>query len=79
MRLEALLSMKTTQSCIDKLNDLRGVIVFTDPDYNGERIRKIIMEAVPTAKHAFFKPWGSNTQNLKTKRSVHWVLEHASF
>ena len=38
---------------IDKLNDLRGVIVFTDPDYNGERIRKIIMEAVPTAKHAF--------------------------
>ena len=25
---------------IDKLNDLRGVIVFTDPDYNGERIRK---------------------------------------
>ena len=38
---------------INKLNDLRGVIVFTDPDYNGERIRKIIMEAVPTAKHAF--------------------------
>lgn len=41
---------------IDKLNELRGVIVFTDPDYNGERIRKIIMEAVPTAKHAF-EPW----------------------
>ena len=38
---------------IDKLNDLRGVIVFTDPDYNGERIRKIIIGAVPTAKHAF--------------------------
>ena len=28
---------------IDKLNELRGVIVFTDPDYNGERIRKIII------------------------------------
>ena len=28
---------------IATLQELRGVIVFTDPDYNGERIRKIIM------------------------------------
>ena len=40
---------------IEKLNDLRGVIVFTDPDYNGERIRKIIMNAIPNVKHAFLK------------------------
>lgn len=39
---------------IDRLNKLRGVIVFTDPDYNGERIRKLIMGAVPTARHAFY-------------------------
>ena len=51
---------------IDKLNDLRGVIVFTDPDYNGERIRKIIMEAVPTAKHAFLNR-GEATPKSKTK------------
>ena len=57
---------------INKLNDLRGVIVFTDPDYNGERIRKIIMEAVPTAKHAFLNR-GEATQNLRLK-VVHWVL-----
>ena len=38
---------------INRLNDLRGVIVLTDPDYNGERIRKLIMAAVPTARHAF--------------------------
>ena len=38
---------------IEKLNDLRGVIVFTDPDYNGERIRMIIMNAIPNVKHAF--------------------------
>ncbi|HSJ38196.1 MAG TPA: ribonuclease M5 [Planococcus sp. (in: firmicutes)] len=31
----------------------RGVIVFTDPDYPGRRIRAIIEEYVPTAKHAF--------------------------
>lgn len=33
---------------IERLHNLRGVIVFTDPDYNGERIRKIIMNAIPT-------------------------------
>lgn len=31
----------------------RGVIIFTDPDYPGERIRKIISEKVPGCKHAF--------------------------
>ncbi|WP_068777598.1 ribonuclease M5 [Paenibacillus sp. FJAT-26967] len=31
----------------------RGVIVFTDPDHAGERIRKIISSKVPGCKHAF--------------------------
>lgn len=31
----------------------RGVIILTDPDYPGERIRKIISEMVPGCKHAF--------------------------
>ena len=31
----------------------RGVIVFTDPDYPGEKIRNIISEYVPNCKHAF--------------------------
>ena len=31
----------------------RGVIVLTDPDYPGMKIRNQIMEAVPQAKHAF--------------------------
>lgn len=62
---------------IGKLNELRGVIVFTDPDYNGERIRKIIMEAVPTAKHAFLNR-GEAVPKSKTKgRSL--GVEHASF
>ena len=56
---------------------LRGVDCFTDPDYNGERIRKIIMEAVPTAKHAFLNR-GEATPKSKTKgRSL--GVEHASF
>lgn len=37
------------------LQDQRGVIVFTDPDFSGEKIRKIIQEAVPGVKHAFLK------------------------
>ncbi|WP_349409056.1 ribonuclease M5 [Pseudalkalibacillus sp. SCS-8] len=31
----------------------RGVIVFTDPDYPGERIRRIIRDEIPGCKHAF--------------------------
>ncbi|GIM46021.1 ribonuclease M5 [Collibacillus ludicampi] len=31
----------------------RGVIIFTDPDYAGERIRKIVARRVPGCKHAF--------------------------
>lgn len=31
----------------------RGVIIFTDPDFPGETIRRIISEAVPGCKHAF--------------------------
>lgn len=31
----------------------RGVIIFTDPDQAGERIRRIIAQRVPGCKHAF--------------------------
>lgn len=31
----------------------RGVIIFTDPDHAGERIRKLISERVKGCKHAF--------------------------
>ncbi|MCT8136359.1 ribonuclease M5 [Anaerobacillus sp. CMMVII] len=33
--------------------DRRGIIILTDPDYPGERIRKIISQQVPGCKHAF--------------------------
>ncbi|TJY38584.1 ribonuclease M5 [Cohnella pontilimi] len=38
---------------IELAQDRRGVIIFTDPDSPGERIRKIVAERVPGAKHAF--------------------------
>ncbi|BAP84941.1 ribonuclease M5 [Paucilactobacillus hokkaidonensis JCM 18461] len=38
---------------LKKLQQKRGLIVFTDPDFNGERIRKMISTAIPGVKHAF--------------------------
>jgi len=56
---------------IATLQELRGVIVFTDP------IRKIIMQEVPQAKHAFLNR-GEAVPKSKTKgRSL--GVEHASF
>lgn len=39
---------------IEHAQETRGVIIFTDPDFSGEKIRKTIMEVVPAAKHAFY-------------------------
>ncbi|KFN92706.1 ribonuclease M5 [Tetragenococcus muriaticus] len=52
----------------------RGVIVFTDPDYSGEKIRKIIMEEVPDAKHAFLP----RHQARGKKKYASLGVEHAS-
>ncbi|TWT28610.1 ribonuclease M5 [Planomicrobium sp. CPCC 101110] len=46
------LSAETLQR-IAHAQQKRGVIVFTDPDYPGRRIRAIIEEHVPAVKHAF--------------------------
>jgi len=35
---------------IQRLHQRHGVIVFTDPDFNGERIRRMIMTAIPTVQ-----------------------------
>lgn len=34
-------------------SERRGIIIFTDPDHAGERIRKIVARHVPGCKHAF--------------------------
>lgn len=51
----------------------RGVIVFTDPDYPGRRIRAIIEEHVPQAKHAFLAKEKTIAKNGKGLG-----IEHAS-
>lgn len=43
----------TTIKKIKLIAKNRNIIIFTDPDFNGNRIRRIVSEAVPQAKHAF--------------------------
>lgn len=35
------------------LSQTRSIIVFTDPDFPGKKIRQTIIDEIPTAKHAF--------------------------
>lgn len=35
------------------LNETRSIIVFTDPDFPGKKIRQTVMDALPNVKHAF--------------------------
>lgn len=52
----------------------RGIIVFTDPDYAGQRIRQIIQHAIPQCKHAFLPK--ESAQPKRKGKSV--GIEHAS-
>lgn len=59
---------------IEHAQQSRGVIIFTDPDFSGEKIRKTIMEVVPDAKHAFL----SRQLAAPKKRGSSLGVEHAS-
>lgn len=65
---------KQTLAKIKHANQKRGVIVFTDPDYAGVRIRKIIQEHVPHCKHAFL----TKEQATSNKRKTNLGIEHAT-
>lgn len=47
------------------LNDQRGLILFLDPDYQGERIRKIINDYIGTTAHAFIPKEKCISKNKK--------------
>lgn len=56
---------------IELAHERRGVIVLTDPDAPGERIRKIVTERVPGCKHAFL-----TKDEARGRRGI--GVEHAS-
>ena len=66
---------QATLEVISHAQKTRGVIVLTDPDHAGERIRKIIMQQVPDCKHAFI----TKAQGKGKKPSASLGVEHASF
>ncbi|ALX49450.1 ribonuclease M5 [Lentibacillus amyloliquefaciens] len=60
----------------------RGVIIFTDPDYPGKRIRHIIDQAVPGCKHAFLprdaaRAKNSDNQSLGIEHASSAAIKHA--
>lgn len=65
---------KQTLALIKHAQEKRGVIVFTDPDYAGERIRKIIQEAIPQCKHAFLTKQQAQSKNPTDSLGI----EHAT-
>jgi len=58
---------------IEHAHEKRGVIVFTDPDYPGRRIRAIIEERIPSVKHAFL-----SKEKTIAKNGKGLGIEHAS-
>ncbi len=66
---------KATLDKIRLAKEKRGVIVFTDPDYPGERIRHLVNQAVPGCKHAFLR---RDQAKAKHSRNKSLGIEHAS-
>ncbi|MFJ7978587.1 ribonuclease M5 [Peribacillus sp. JNUCC 23] len=64
------------ESVIDQVKlaqQMRGVIIFTDPDFPGQKIRNTITEQVPGCKHAFL-----SKQEALPKSGRGIGVEHAS-
>lgn len=59
---------------IKKVAESRPVIILTDPDFNGERIRRKVAEVVPKAKQAFLK----RADAVPSKSHGSLGVEHAS-
>jgi ribonuclease M5 len=53
----------------------RGVIIFTDPDFPGEKIRKTVAEQVPGCKHAFITKAEARPKNGKGIGVEHASIE----
>ena len=58
------ISSKTIE-LIQSLSQTNEIIIFTDPDSPGEKIRNEIALAVPTAKHAFLRKKDAISKNKK--------------
>jgi ribonuclease M5 len=65
-----------SKECLERIqhaHEVRGVIVLTDPDYPGRRIRALIEQQIPNVKHAFLPKKQTIAKNGKGLG-----IEHAS-
>ena len=65
---------RATQARIKQAAEQFGIIIFTDPDYQGLRLRRLISEAHPTAKQAHLTPEESKAKQEGASLGV----EHAT-
>ena len=76
---------KETLAYIKEVQAKRGIIIFTDPDYPGERVRSIINKAIPNCKNAFLdkkKALGKNKVGIEhaTKKDLEEaLLNHVTY
>lgn len=63
-----------TRKRIKQAADQFGIIIFTDPDFQGLRLRRIISEAIPGAKQAHLSP----DQSRGNKIGASLGVEHAT-
>lgn len=60
---------------IKRAQETRGIIIFTDPDFPGEKIRKTIAEHVTGCKHAFLPKEAAIAKNGKGLGVEHAQVE----
>lgn len=65
---------RSVMSDIEHAADQYGVIVFTDPDYQGDRVRRLISDRLPQAKHAYLQAEEARGRHKHDSLGV----EHAS-
>lgn len=63
-----------TLQLIRHAQEKRGIIIFTDPDFQGERIRRIINENIVGCKHAFLRKKDAKSNSPHKSLGI----EHAS-
>lgn len=69
-----------TLAQIKLLNETRGVIVFTDPDFPGNKIRHAVSEVVPECKHAYLKKQDAiakNGRGVGVEHATHEAIREA--
>ncbi len=67
-----------TLDLIKEINEKRGIIILSDPDAPGNKIRNMINEAIPNAKNAFvLKEDAKSSKKVGIEHATKEVLEEA--